>query len=62
MEKQIVQKLITDFYKPVQINKPIIRGYNSETNDWHCLGCGIAMGQNNPRQYCRKTWCPDIIS
>lgn len=23
-----------------------------------CLGCGINMGDCNPRQYCYKTYCP----
>jgi hypothetical protein len=33
-------------------------------NDTHtsnlCLGCGVDMGECNPRQYCRKTYCPNI--
>ena len=24
-----------------------------------CLGCGVDMGECNPRQYCCKTYCPD---
>ena len=24
-----------------------------------CLGCGVDMGDCNPRQYCRKTYCPN---
>jgi len=23
-----------------------------------CFGCGVDMGECNPRQYCRKTYCP----
>ena len=23
-----------------------------------CIGCGVDMGESNPRQYCRKTHCP----
>jgi hypothetical protein len=23
-----------------------------------CLGCGVDMGECNPRQYCCKTYCP----
>ena len=23
-----------------------------------CLGCGEDLGENNPRQYCMKTYCP----
>ena len=23
-----------------------------------CIGCGVDMGRDNPRQYCRKTYCP----
>jgi len=26
-----------------------------------CLGCGIDMGECNPRQYCCKTYCPNEI-
>lgn len=25
-----------------------------------CVACGIAMGYSNPRQYCRKTYCPNM--
>jgi hypothetical protein len=69
MGKIAVQKKITDFYQAIKPNKNklnklnksnlIIRGYNSETYDYHCLVCGISMGPNNPRQLCRKTWCPN---
>ena len=24
-----------------------------------CIVCGINMGDENPRQLCRKTYCPD---
>ena len=24
-----------------------------------CISCGINMGEHNPRQYCRKNYCPD---
>ena len=24
-----------------------------------CLGCGVDMGECNPRQYCKKTYCPN---
>ena len=23
-----------------------------------CVGCGVDMGHDNPRQYCKKTYCP----
>ena len=26
-------------------------------DNFYCLGCGIALGVNNPRQYCGKTEC-----
>ena len=26
-----------------------------------CLGCGIDLGECNPRQYCCKTYCPELI-
>jgi hypothetical protein len=24
----------------------------------YCVSCGVDMGPSNPRQYCRKTYCP----
>lgn len=24
----------------------------------YCVSCGVDMGYSNPRQYCRKTYCP----
>lgn len=24
----------------------------------YCISCGVDMGENNPRQYCCKTYCP----
>jgi len=23
-----------------------------------CISCGLNLGYNNPRQFCRKTYCP----
>jgi len=25
-----------------------------------CIVCGIDMGEDNPRQYCEKTYCPEM--
>jgi len=49
------QSLITDYY-PI-INKKI-KGFNQETDTWHCVSCGYNLGKHNPRQYCCKTYCP----
>jgi len=49
------QKSITDYFKPIVKNQ-IIKGYNSLTNNFHCLECGVNMGKN-PSQLCRKSWC-----
>ena len=27
-----------------------------------CLGCGVDIGECNPRQYCCKTYCPNLHS
>jgi len=63
------QKLITDFYKIIKFDKnnkntnnlkKKIYGYNSETDSWHCVECGIDMGINNPRQLCGKIYCVNI--
>jgi len=64
------KKLITDYYKPftyklttdyksIEKNN-LIKGYNYETDEWHCLSCGISMGKNNPRQLCKKIYCENI--
>ena len=65
------QKLITDYFNNNYKNKKnkldnysdseeIVYGYNSKTDSWHCTLCGIDMGKNNPRQYCRKTYCENF--
>lgn len=60
------QKLITDYFNVISSNKrirlennvvEIVLGYNPKKESWHCIGCGIDMGLNNPRQLCRKTYC-----
>jgi len=38
-----------------------VYGYNSETDSWHCIECGVDMGPNNPRQLCGKTFCYHIV-
>jgi len=25
-----------------------------------CVACGVDIGEDNPRQYCMKTYCPDM--
>ncbi len=67
--KRYVQTKITTFFKPIvsitHVSKPIeefpstskVYGYNKETDEWHCLSCGISMGTHNPRQLCKKTYC-----
>ncbi len=51
--KNTKQTKITDYFP-----KEKVYGYNPRTDEWHCLICGESMGSNNPRQLCRKTWCP----
>lgn len=29
--------------------------------DNRCLNCGVDMGDQNPRQLCRKTYCPEVF-
>ena len=48
------QKLITDFFKKQEKK---IYGYNINTEEWHCVQCGISMGPHNPRQLCGKYKC-----
>lgn len=60
------QTKITDFYKYKMSKKILNRlidkknkvyGYNKDTDSWHCIQCGIDMGQENPRQLCGKWIC-----
>jgi len=55
--KRKIQLLTTDYVESEYIYKPIVYGYNSETDSWHCLACGEDMGQMNPRQLCGKIYC-----
>ena len=54
--EQKKQTLITDFFVKKN-NENLIKGYNIKTKSWHCLECGIDMGQNNSRQLCGKSRC-----
>ena len=54
---KVKQTYITDYFKIVKKRK--ICGYNKLSNSWHCMICGVDMGKHNPRQYCRKTYCPE---
>jgi hypothetical protein len=55
------QRLISEYYETDKSKKQkIVYGYNSETNSWHCLTCGIDMGPQNPRQLCGKWRCLEI--
>ena len=53
------QTKIQDFFKPFGIVKKVKKcyGYNSETEEWHCIECGVSMGRGNPRQLCGKWRC-----
>jgi len=56
--KRNIQSLIIDYFEYEQKqNKPVVYGYNSQTDSWHCLICGEDMGKTNPRQLCGKTYC-----
>lgn len=48
------QTLITDYYKSKKSVK-----YNPNT--WYCIICKQDLGEINPRQYCRKTYCENEI-
>ena len=39
--------------------EPLDLDLDMEEESWYCIGCGVDMGINNPRQYCAKTYCPD---
>ena len=67
-----IQTKITDYFNIIEKNNNnnidnnnnnniIIYGYNSITDNWHCIECGENMGPNNPRQLCRKTYCGNTI-
>ena len=30
---------------------------NTVEGHWYCIICGADMGTDNPRQFCRKTYC-----
>lgn len=43
-------KIITDF--------PVSKINTRNPDSWYCLVCFEDLGENNPRQYCCKTYCP----
>ena len=49
------QKLLTDYYKKEKKDYKIY-GFNNKTGHWHCLECGMDIG-DNPRQLCGKYYC-----
>lgn len=53
----IIEQNITDSLLPEPMQLPEIREVIID-NENYCLGCGVAMGECNPRQYCRKWHCP----
>ncbi len=54
---QTKQTYITDYFQKTPKKENKVYGYNSKTNSWHCLECGVDMGPNNPRQLCGKSRC-----
>lgn len=49
------QTLITSYF----VKSPVvIKGYNPNTDTWHCIVCGENMGRTNARQLCCKSYCP----
>ena len=67
-KKKLKQTVITDYYQKKEEEKEDekeeekeknkkVRGYNSQTGSWHCIECGVDMGEMNPRQYCGKWIC-----
>lgn len=50
------------FEKLLKMSNTPIYGYNSMSDSWHCVLCGIDMGTTNPRQFCCKTYCGSLIA
>ena len=42
--------------KPYELSEK--KFYKLIMNSNYCISCGVDMGSCNPRQYCRKTYCP----
>ncbi len=49
----VSESMITD---DLQI---MLMKWSSSSGINRCLGCGVDMGECNPRQYCQKTYCPN---
>lgn len=52
------------FYFTCIVKYKNMEDYDQEAGDYQlfrCVICGFFMGPNNPRQYCRKTWCPKMF-
>jgi hypothetical protein len=57
MKSKCRLQLIIDRLSEISNYKKTV--YETEVN--RCIGCGIDMGDCNPRQYCCKTYCPNIL-
>lgn len=52
--------IIGDPYKQNPLGGPRTRGGLKRVEECinRCVGCGVDMGERNPRQYCMKSYCP----
>ena len=65
IEEEVLKKFTVEELRTIGIAEPNIksptilqRGFNDKTGSWHCTVCGEDMGSGNPRQLCRKSYCP----
>ena len=50
INKSKIQKRMNDYFRERYLHLNL------------CTVCGINMGHCNPRQYCCKTYCPDMFN
>lgn len=58
---QHVMNILSDIVKTKSNNQSKMDAH-SQNDDYsinRCIGCGVDMGECNPRQYCCKTYCPE---
>lgn len=65
IEEEVLKIITVEELRTLDIAEPTIKrptvlpcGFNDKTGSWHCTVCGEDMGPGNPRQLCRKSYCP----
>jgi hypothetical protein len=61
------KRIKMEVIKPIEtiyVGKPNVVVMDKDKDDLEvnrCVGCGVELGDCNPRQYCNKTYCSKML-